>query len=96
MKNITIRLEQAEEEILAFEVSDDALEIGRARRRRRRTFPSGPAVACLSARVEQLNLHLIGVRRDRREAVFPLARVNLRLSAYALKAVWCGRRAATP
>ena len=42
MTDITTGLEKAEGEILAFEVSDEALEIAAwARRRRRRTSPSG-------------------------------------------------------
>jgi hypothetical protein len=41
MKNITIRLEQTDEEILAFEVSDDALEIAAGTSKEKANFTLG-------------------------------------------------------
>jgi hypothetical protein len=41
MKNVTIRLEQTEEEILAFGVSDDALEIAAGTSKEKANFTLG-------------------------------------------------------
>ena len=48
--------DQNEENLLTYEVSDETLEIARAWRRRKRTLPSEPALACLNAQVDQLGV----------------------------------------
>src|SRR4029079_406692 len=68
--SITMGLDNTEQEILAFEVADVALEIAAGTAKGKANFTIGACTGLYECPSLLAELHLIAFRRDRREAVF--------------------------